>query len=35
VLTRRLDQEELADDLRLAMVARYRAVVTGLQEGQP
>ncbi|MDO8252774.1 MAG: exonuclease subunit SbcD [Rhodoferax sp.] len=35
VFTRRLDQEELADDLRLAMVARYRAVVTGLQEGQP
>jgi exonuclease SbcD len=35
VFTRRLDQEKLADDLRLAMVARYRAVVTGLQEGQP
>lgn len=35
VFTRRLDQEELADDLRLAMVARYRAVVTGLQEGPP
>ena len=35
VFTRRLDQEELADELRLAMVARYRAVVTGLQEGQP
>ena len=35
VFTRRLDQEELADDLKLAMVARYRAVVTGLQEGQP
>lgn len=35
VFTRRLDQEELADDLKLAMVARYRAVVTGLQEGPP
>lgn len=34
VFTRRLDQEELADDLKLAMVERYRAIVTGLQEGQ-
>lgn len=33
VFTRRLDQEELADDLKLAMVERYRAIVTGLQEG--
>lgn len=33
VFTRRLAQEELADDLKLAMVARYRAIVTSLQEG--
>jgi exonuclease SbcD len=35
VFARRLDQEELAEDLKLAMVERYRAIVTSLQEGQP
>ena len=33
VFARRLDQEELAEDLKLALQARYRAIVTRLQEG--
>jgi exonuclease SbcD len=34
VFTRRLAQEELAEDLKLALHDRYRATVTSLQEGQ-
>lgn len=34
VFTRRLAQEELAEDLKLALHDRYRAIVTRLQEGQ-
>jgi exonuclease SbcD len=33
VFARRLAQEELADDLQLALTERYRAIVTRLQEG--
>ena len=33
VFARRLAQEELADDLQLALTERYRAIVTSLQEG--
>ncbi len=35
VFNRRLEQEELAEDLQLALRERYRAIVTSLQEGQP
>lgn len=34
VFTRRLAQEEMAEDLKLALHDRYRATVTSLQEGQ-
>jgi exonuclease SbcD len=34
VFARRLQQEELADDLALALTERYRNVVTRLQEGE-
>jgi len=34
VFTRRLAQEELAEDLKLALHDRYRGIVTSLQEGQ-
>jgi exonuclease SbcD len=33
VFARRLAQEELAEDLKLALQERYRAIVTSLQEG--
>lgn len=34
VFARRLAQEELAEDLQLALTERYRSVVTGLQAGE-
>ena len=34
VFARRLAQEELSDDLQRALQARFRAVVTSLQEGE-
>ncbi len=35
VFSRRLEQEELTEDLKLALIERYRAIVTSLQEDQP